>query len=253
MAPIDRVIGTLKRSIFRRVAADGNKNWATDLQKTVDGYNATIHSALVGRTPEEVSDDKELQFQLRRANSEAMVHNTAVILHRDQKLQDKGAFRVHEPSRSFARSYQARYSDKVHAIAEVKDGRVKDSEGNVYKSRYVLPVPAGSANAANTEEMKGGSAQTDRLRLEALKPFKERLVEYIGTGKWIHEMAEKMKELGMTGLMKNGLNYKKALLLLGFEIGERGKVTYKKSPAESAAALRAPRRRLRAKTKSAAA
>ena len=57
----------------------------------------------------------------------------------------------------------------------------------------------------------------------------------------------------MAGLMKNGLNYKKALLLLGFEIGERGEVTYKKSPAESAAALAAPRRRLRAKTASAAA
>jgi hypothetical protein len=47
LAPIDRVIGTLKRSIFRRVATDGNKNWVTDLQKTVDGYNATVHSALV--------------------------------------------------------------------------------------------------------------------------------------------------------------------------------------------------------------
>ena len=65
-------------------------------------------------------------------------------------------------------------------------------------------MPAGSANAANTEEMKGGSAQTDRLRLEALKPFKERLVEFVGSGKWMHEMAEKMKELGMTGLMTIG-------------------------------------------------
>ena len=253
LAPVDRVIGTLKRAIFRRVVADGNKNWVTDLQKTVDGYNETIHSALQGRPPEEVKDDGELQFALRRANSEAMVHNSAVVQRRDEKLQDKGAFRVHEPSRSFARSYQARYGDKVHAIAEVKRGYVTDTEGKAFKSKYVLPVPAGSADAANTEEMKGGSAQTDRLRLEALKPFKDRLVEYIGSGKWMHEMAEKMKELGMTGLMKNGLNYKKSLVLLGFEIGDRGKVTYKKSPVESAAALRAPTRRLRAKTKSAAA
>ena len=253
LAPVDRVIGTLKRAIFRRVVADGNKNWVTDLQKTVDGYNETIHSALQGRPPEEVKDDGELQFALRRANSQAMVHNSAVVQRRDEKLQDKGAFRVHEPSRSFARSYQPRFGDKVHAIAEVKRGYVTDTEGKAFKSKYVLPVPAGSADAANTEEMKGGSAQTDRLRLEALKPFKDRLVEYIGSGKWMHEMAEKMKELGMTGLMKNGLNYKKSLVLLGFEIGDRGKVTYKKSPAESAAALRAPTRRLRAKTKSAAA
>ena len=106
LAPIDRVIGTLKRAIFRRVVADGNKNWAADLQKTVNGYNETVHSALQGRTPEDVKDDKELQFALRRANSEAMVHNSAVVERRDQKLQAKGAFRVHEPIRSFARSYQ---------------------------------------------------------------------------------------------------------------------------------------------------
>jgi len=43
------------------------------------------------------------------------------------------------------------------------------------------------------------------------------------------------------------------LELLEFEISDRGKVTYKKSPVESAAALRAPARRLRAKTASAAA
>jgi hypothetical protein len=170
--------------------ADGNKNWAADLQKTVDGYNETVHSALVGRTPEEVKDDSELQFQLRRANSRAMMHNTAVIHHRDLRLRAKGAFRVHEPIRSFARSYQARYSDKVHAIREIKDGHVKDTEGNVFKSRYVLPMPAGSANAANTKELRGGSAQTDRLRLEALKPFKERILEFVGPEKWIHDVAE---------------------------------------------------------------
>jgi hypothetical protein len=183
-----------------------------------------------------------------------MFHNSAVVERRDQKLRDKGAFRVHEPIRSFARSYQPRFGDKVHAIAEVKrGGLVIDTEGNAFKSKHVLPVPAGSADAADTEEMKGGSAQTDRLRLAALSPFKERLVEFVGSGKWEYQMAEKMKALGMAELMKNGLNYRKSLLLLGFQIGERNLVTYKKSPAESAAALRAPKLRLRAKTKPASA
>jgi hypothetical protein len=46
----------------------------------------------------------------------------------------------------------------------------------------------------------------------------------VGPEKWIHEVAEKMKSLGMTPLPK-GLNFKKALLLLGFNIDAKGKVT----------------------------
>jgi hypothetical protein len=98
-----------------------------------------------------------------------------------------------------------------------------------------------------------GFTEAEKAKLDSLTPFKEELVNYVGQGKWVHEMAAKMKELGMADIVKNGLNYPKALLLLGFDIGDRGRVTYRKSPAESAAALRAPRRRLRAKTASAAA
>ena len=111
---MDRVIATLKRAIFRRVVADKDKDWAENLQTTVRGYNETVHSSLQGRAPEEVQDDQELKFALRRANSEAMVHNANVVRARDEKLNEKGAFRVRDSKREFARSYQPRYSDEVH-------------------------------------------------------------------------------------------------------------------------------------------
>ena len=120
-APIDRVIGTLKRAIFRRVVADEDKDWAASLQKTVDGYNTTIHSSLQGRPPEEVEDDLDLQFTLRRANSEAMAHNANVMQHRDENLQKKRAFRVQDAKRPFIRSYQPRYGNEVHEIAKVEN------------------------------------------------------------------------------------------------------------------------------------
>jgi len=34
-----------------------------------------------------------------------------------------------------------------------------------------------------------------------------------------------MKTLGMTPLMKNGMNFRKALLLLGYSVDARGRVT----------------------------
>jgi len=61
LAPLDRAIQTLKQAMFRRVVGDEDPDWAANLQKTVEGYNDTVHGALQGRTPEEVPDDKELQ------------------------------------------------------------------------------------------------------------------------------------------------------------------------------------------------
>ena len=102
-------------------------------------------------------------------------------------------------------------------------------------------------------EVLTGNEQTDGVRLAGLMPFKGRLVAFVGSGKWIHVVAQEMKNLGMAPLLKNGLNFKISLRLLGFAIDAKGRVTSKKSPTESAAALRAPKRRLRAKTASAAA
>lgn len=219
LAPIDRAIGTLKRSMFRRVVGDQDTDWAANLQKTVDGYNATIHSSLQGRTPEEVEDDPELQFALRRATSEALVHNSNVLEHRDEKLTNKGAFRVQDPKRPFIRSYQPRYGDTVHEVAKVQDGLVTDAEGKVFKSRHALAVPSGSLPTTNTEQMRGGNAIMERKQVATLQPFKERISNFIGNlGKFEFEVSNYMKDLGMAPLMTHGVNYRKTLHLLGFTV-----------------------------------
>ena len=244
LAPIDRVIGTLKRSIFRRVVADEDPDWASNLQKTVDGYNQTVHSALQGRAPEEVPDEKELQFALRRFNSESMVHNANIIHARDERLVKQGAFRVQDPNRPFARSYQPRYGDEVHEVVHAAGGIVLDAKGNVYKSKHTLAVPSGSENIPDiTKGMRGGNALIERKNLEVLEPFKDQIKEYVSTdGKWEFQVAAHMKSLGMTPLLKNGLNYRKALLLLGFKVDEQGRVTHPNIEAASVVRNAPPRR-----------
>ena len=203
--------------------------------------------------PNEVSDDEELQFLLQEKAAQGLQRNQELGLDRGAQLERQGAFREELPNkgRGFERNFRPRYGGEVHAVSKVA-GTTVFSSGKAYSTRHVLPVSAGSG-AVSIEGLTGGSEQVNKARLESVRPFKDRLVEYLGSWKWLHEMADRMKELGMAELMKNGLNYKKALELLGFEVDARGKVTYKKSPAESAAGLRAPRRRLRAKTASAAA
>ena len=84
----------------------------------------------------------------------------------------------------------------------------------------------------NTGAISGGNEQLDKLRLTSLQPYKASIVAFIGAGpKWIHEISQHMKEIGAQPLMKNGLNYKKALTLLGFLVDDRGQVTVPNAPA----------------------
>ena len=71
----------------------------------------------------------------------------------------------------------------------------------------------------------GGSAPIDAKRVASLDPFKAQILQYVGLGKWEFEVATHMKTLGVADLMKNGMNYRKALLLLGFAVDAKGKVT----------------------------
>ena len=251
LAPLDRAIQTLKQSMFRRVVGDQDADWAANLQKTVDGYNETVHSALQGRTPEEVPDDKELQFQLRRDNAEAAVHNSEVIQARDEKLIGLGGFRVKDPKRTFARSFQPRYGDEVHQVVHAQEGIVLDTEGKVYKSKHTLAVPSSSENVTNvTQGMRGGSALIQRKNAATLEPFRQSIIDFVTpSGKWEFEVAAHMKSIGMEQVLKRGLNFRKALLLLGFNVDTRGKVTAPTSasattqrPAETAANLGQRRR-----------
>jgi hypothetical protein len=158
LAPLDRAIQTLKRAIFRNVVGNKDKDWASNLPQTLAGVNEQPHNGLVGRSPEEIKDDPEAQFMLRRQASDNLAHNSLVIHARDDKLFKKGAFRIQDPTKPFTRSFQPKFSDQVHDIHAVSNGFVNDTDGNVHRTRHVLPVPKGSLPASHTEEMRGGSA-----------------------------------------------------------------------------------------------
>jgi hypothetical protein len=225
LAPVDSAIKTLKRSIFRRVVGDKDRDWAANLQATVAGMNGQAHSSLVGRSPDQVAGDQVLQFQLRRKEADAAVHNASLIHKRDAKLVEEGAFREQLPMREHQRSYQPRYGNEVHEVTAVHLGQVVDGAGRVWSTRHVLAVPSGSAPATHTEGMHGGNALIERKNRDALAPYRDRVRAHVGEGKWIHEMAEYMKSLGMQPLMKGALNYKKAVLSFGLRVDDRGRVT----------------------------
>jgi hypothetical protein len=113
----------------------------------------------------------------------------------------------------------------VHQVVHAQDGIVLDTKGGVYKSKLTQAVPS-SSDTVKTQGLRGGSVLLQKKDNTALEPFKPNIVDFVSPeGKWEFEVAAYMKSLGMESLMRRGLNYRKALLLLGFNVDPRGRVT----------------------------
>ena len=106
----------------------------------------------------------------------------------------------------------------MHQVTKVIGGTVYSETGQACPTRHVLAIPSATEGVA-TEGMQGGSDQTDRLRLQTIAPYKQRISDFLGDlGKFEVEVANYMKEIGMAKLMTSGLSYRKAMTLLGFTV-----------------------------------
>ena len=241
-ATLDSAIKSLRQQLARIQIAEHRRDWASLLQRAARAYNNTEHAGLIGRTPNEVHGDLDLQFNLRQKAADDIAYNTQLIENRGAGLMRAGAFRVEEPIRNkFERSFTPRFGDAIRQVQKVVGSTVYDSEGNAYPTRHVLPVKQGSANV-NTHGMHGGSERIDRVRLQALEPYRQRIQDFVGhTGKTENEVTRFMKGLGMATLMHAGFNYRKALVLLGYNVGQgRGSSTALVTKQEVAHAAAAP-------------
>ena len=225
-ATLDAAIKSLRQQIARIQLAEGTRNWASVLQRVVRAYNHTVHSALIARAPQNVYWDKVLQFDLRTKAIEDRDKNQKSVDRRARQLEQLGAFRDEVLQKNkFERSFTPRFGDQVHKVQSVSGGVVVDQQGRSFPTRHVLAVSAESA-AVDTTGMHGGSERIDRVRLQALEPYKQRIEEFVGDGKSENEVTRYMKTLGMATLMHAGFNYRKALVLLGYNVGQgRGSST----------------------------
>ena len=223
-ATLDAAIKGLRQQLARIQAHEGHRNWASVLQRAAATYNNTEHASLIGRAPDDVAGDNDLRFLLEKRAANAIAFNTAKIEKRASRLTALGGFREEEHPKDFERSFNPRYKDEVHKVGRVEGPWVTDDQGHLFTTRHVMAVHPGSA-PIDTTGMRGGSEQTNKLRLDSIEPFRARIIAHVGAGKWEFEVAAYMKSLGMQPLMKNGMNYRKALVLLGLSVDAKGRVT----------------------------
>ena len=64
--------------------------------------------------------------------------------------------------------------------------------------------------------------QQERAQLATLEPFRAQIKNFVDTGKWLGDIATHMKGLS---IRLRGINFKKALQMLGYKVEDNGRVT----------------------------
>ena len=152
-----------------------------------------------------------------------------------QKLEKEGAFRVREETDGpITRGWKPKWKSAVHKVDEVTGSYVRDTAGNTFQTRLVLPVPATTREVTVPDYMRRGSAQVDAVRKAKLASIHEPLA------KWLVRQPDHKAQLSQAGTYlrsvgKNwsGIQAVVAARLMGFETFSEGPITYlRASPAD---------------------
>jgi hypothetical protein len=178
----DRAIQTVKQTLFKEMGKSGTTKWVDKLPKSVESHNKTPHSSLLNEAPEDVEKTPVVQFRLQEENAEKMMGNADQLKKRQNALQSAGAFRTMLPKQSFARGFQAKWSNDVHTVASISQGYVTDTAGKRVQISKVLPVPAGSQKANVPKALAAGSQARSAKQAEELARYKGPLRQFLGEG-----------------------------------------------------------------------
>ena len=218
---LDHAIKTVRQTLAR-LQLSTRKNWFELVSQAVHAWNENIHGNLIGRAPADIAGDPDAKFLLTEKAAEGLQINQQHIQKRGAALEREGAFRDELPAtkRGQERSFKPKYSDEVHRVDKVVGGTVFSGD-KPFSTRHVAPVPLASA-PVNAAPLRAGNVQQDRAQLAALEPFRAAIKNFVSDGKWLHDVAAHMRGLG---IVLRGINFKKALQLLGYKVAADGKVT----------------------------
>ena len=179
LATLDRAIGELRAVLSRRLTDGGT--WYDELQPAIRSMNATEHTALFGRDPDDVLKDDDLQFDLAYHNAEMRQVNADLSNERGEKLEQQGAFRVYLPTTTGfkRRAGRQNWSEEVHQVQSTQNGRVTDTKGESFRMSMVKAVPRATTVVKAPDFAAGGSRKVEDRRRQALETWLPTLLQSI--------------------------------------------------------------------------
>ena len=223
----DRSMQSIKNTTFRLMAKEGSTKWVDKLGKATSGYNATPHSSLLGEAPEDVPDQKVVQFRLQQEMAEKQRGNVAQLKARQNRLEEEGGFRVKLPRQHWTRGFKPKWSNRVRAVTSITGGQVRSGTESFDVSQ-VLPVPRDSAEARVPAALAAGSEARKATQQASLRFVEAPLRGYLKDGpKTLAETSTFLRgipgfELALTRLrlnrkggLKQGISQLDGFLVIG--------------------------------------
>ncbi len=244
IAVVDRGVQTLKM-ILANLQSTSDQGWSQLTKKATSIYNDREHSHLYGESPEDVSENKVVQYHLEAEAGDDVEHNNKKLRQKAGRLKEKGAFREPLDRNTWERIDQPKFGGEVHEVDGLKGANVEDEEGRSYPVRQVLAVPWTSADINVSDELVPGSRKREQQR-QHLRQYSEQLKhelsntprgemscarvgEFLRTRRGFEDTAE-------TYRLPRAGRYVKFLRLFGFQIQGSGPGMIVRRPAAPSSA-----------------
>jgi hypothetical protein len=219
IATLDRAIGTLKNTLTKRTVTIGAGNWAQEFKKATISYNNTTHAHLGDEAPNEVEDNKSLQFELKvqASKDHDVQHN--LDTKRQAKLEASGHFREETTGAKALkglpeRGHKPKYQDEVRTIDRVEGKYVYDTEGRRSLVKRILPVPDDTREVEIPAFAAGGDQRVQERQKQATAALASQLADTLaGGGKDMAQLSLSLNEAGKALLKLNKLTMRKLLTI----------------------------------------
>jgi hypothetical protein len=133
---IDRFALTLKTILSKLFIRNKSANWITHLERVIDVYNNTPHSALNELTPNE-ANDKINESIIISINQDKIRNQLNKKSKPEFKLGDYARISL---ARTFRKGTEPKYSDKAYEVIDVSGHRITLSNNKVYLTSKLLKV-----------------------------------------------------------------------------------------------------------------
>lgn len=166
LAYVDRFIRTLRDHFKKYYDTPGNrgKTWYSESDAMVDQYNNLKHSALK-MSPQQAVEQPGEQLPIREASIAKNAQIAAQQPWAQVELHDGDHVRVLLNRSAFDKGTEARWSDQIYPITEIKDGVYFHVNGKLYRKYELLKTSQESnPHVPNQDLATAARAQIARVR-----------------------------------------------------------------------------------------
>jgi hypothetical protein len=217
LATLDRAMGTLKVILTKRTVTIGAGNWIQELKKATISYNNTAHEHLDDEAPNDVQDNKSLQFELQVQAARDHDTQTKLDTRRQKKAEENGYFREETAASKVLkglrpRGHKPKYDEEVRTIDRIDGRHVYDTEGRKSLIKRILPVPEDTVDVAFPTSALKGDERKKKAQLEATAELATKVAGVLKNGaKDIAQLSGIINTTDKATLRANKLSMRKFL------------------------------------------